>query len=137
MHGNGYDYRALRHGHVNAEKREQQTREALEAQREHRQAAQQRSEGWDAWFHHRFFVEVDPVLEAVGQTKAELQDEFDDKLAALERRVAALETQLSLDARFNELERHLDARAAARDAAKKGATGACGARGAKGERGPP
>src|SRR5215471_18685031 len=99
MPANGYmhDYNGQRHGHVNggenyydrrmrekAEKRERQTQEALDAQREHRQlAAQRRSNDWDGWFHHRFFAELDPILEAVGQVKAEIEE----KIEALENRI--------------------------------------------------
>jgi hypothetical protein len=60
---------------------------------------------------------------------------YESKIALLETRIKQLEQQSSMESRFAELERHLDARQQARDEAKRGARGLKGEKGERGERG--
>jgi len=56
----------------------------------------------------------------IAQTRAELRQQFEAKIAMLEARIKDLELQAELNQKFHELELRLDARQQARDEAKRG-----------------
>jgi hypothetical protein len=75
--------------------------------------------GWNAWFEQKLnatladkencvFIEV--VGQFVGENNQKLRKDYEAKIATLETRLKDLEQQKSLEARFLELERRLDAR---------------------------
>jgi hypothetical protein len=78
-----------------------------------------------------------PLIEAIGQRLAEINDEWQQKIEKLKTRVAELEQIASLHARFSDLERNLDMRQQARDAIKKAERGERGPRGETGQQGRP
>jgi hypothetical protein len=142
---NSYDRRLReRREAKEAEERERKAREAREAEHQAQQRlAAQRSENWQEWFHRSFQSELlrkgplhDAIAEFVCGREQKVRKQFEQKIAELQAQIKELQQKLSLDTRLAEMERALDARQAARDAAKRGATGQCGARGAPGERGP-
>jgi hypothetical protein len=80
---------------------------------------------WTEWFEAKFLASqaCHALIEAIGQTQAvlkkELRKEYEAKFAAQEARIKGLESQLSLEAKFFELEHRLDARQLDRDESKR------------------
>jgi hypothetical protein len=109
---------------------ERQERRAQEVKKIEDQAIHQAQ--WDTWFEQRFAAALmNPDLlrsvgfiDVLGMTQAEtckkLRREYETKFAAQEVRIKQLEAQLSLETKFFELERKLDARQLARDEARRG-----------------
>src|SRR5262249_11183157 len=110
-----------------AERREQRQQEVRKIEQ---QAVNQAN--WDTWFEQRFASAlmnpdllrsvgfIDVLGEVLADTRRKARAEYTAKIAVLEARVKELEHQASLDQRFFELERRLDARQLARDEAKRG-----------------
>jgi hypothetical protein len=87
-------------------------------------------------------TQIKAVVKAVGGVIGQERAKFSQQIAALEVKLTKLEEVASLDARFNELERHLAARQEALNDANRSATsprgepGPQGEPGARGEPGP-
>jgi hypothetical protein len=112
-----------RQRHREAERQQRREHEARKAENQALTQAQ-----WHAWFleelnaafldkENCFFIES--VGGALGETCQKLRKEYEPKIAALETRIKELEQQQSLEAKFFEMERRLDARQLARDQANR------------------
>src|SRR5262249_6068272 len=109
---------------------ERQERRQQEVRKIEQQAVNQAN--WDTWFEQRFASAlmnpdllrsvgfIDVLGEVLADTRRKARAEYTAKIAVLEARLKELEHQASLDQRFFELERRLDARQLARDEAKRG-----------------
>jgi hypothetical protein len=82
-------------------------------------------------------TEISAVVKAVGIALGEERAKFRKQIETLEAKLNKLEEVASLDARFNELERHLAARQEALNDANRSATGPRGEPGPQGEPGIP
>jgi hypothetical protein len=141
--GAGKDYYDRRPRECAEEAARQQKQQAKQQVQQQRQGlAAQRSEDWQAWFlaSLRHTGVMKTIGEFVAERCARVREHFAPKVAALEAKNAALEdrvkqleSQLSMDARFAQLEHDLAARQAALNEAKRGEKGERGARGARGE----
>jgi hypothetical protein len=102
----------------------QQERRAQEVKKIEHQALTDAQ--WDQWFEAKFMASQarNALTDAIGETQAilrkELRKDYETKFAAQEARIKQLETELSVEHKFAELEHQLDARQLARDEAKRG-----------------
>jgi hypothetical protein len=110
-----------------AERRERRQHEVRNI--EQQAASQANAAAWEEWFRHRLITEIsrkdedggwfiDMMGEVLADTRKVMRKEFETKLAVLETRIKE-EHQASLEARFFELERRLDAHAQDRNEAKR------------------
>jgi hypothetical protein len=108
---------------------ERQERRQQEVRKIEQQAVNRAA--WDEWFEAKFTAALlnqggyarSVLLDAIGETQGmlrkELRKEFETKFAAQETRIKELEQHQSLEAKFFEMERRIDARQLARDEAKR------------------
>jgi hypothetical protein len=124
-----------RYGEDPLEKRQRQREAERQNQRQQQvqkieQQAVNRA-AWDEWFEAKFTAALlnqggyarSVLLDAIGETQGmlrkELRKEFETKFAAQETRIKELEQHHSLEAKFFEMERRIDARQLARNEAKR------------------